>query len=286
MPELPEVETVCRDLSDYLCGLTLDEADIYGKRTIRRSTWTDKDIVHAIQGLQLAKVARYGKFILFYFEDYLTKSNPYLVVHLGMSGRFMYKSAVVSSGIDHSKLYLRFGDRELVLWDPRTFGEVFMEKHLEADGRPSTVSSVLGVDPILYREKVPLALKMAADRSKRPIKSVLLDQRVIAGLGNIYSDEVLFRCGLRPNRSIASLNGTEIEILAEGINEVLTEAIEMRGSSLNDLSYLDLAGLPGTYQRKHLIYGRYGKPCSRCGSIVERVLLSGRYSSYCRDCQR
>ncbi len=286
MPELPEVETVCRDLSERVCGCTLDEVNIFGKRTVRRSNWIARDIIDALQGLLLAKVARYGKFMVFYFEDQLPKPDLYLVVHLGMSGRFVYKKAIVDSGVDHSKLYLRFEDQELVLWDPRTFGEVFLERRLEGDGCPSTLRSVLGVDPILHPERVAFALKAEADRSKRPIKSVLLDQRVLSGLGNIYSDEVLFRCGLSPLRPMLSLGDLEIESLAKNIYEVLSEAISMRGSSLNDMSYLDLAGLPGGYQSKHLIYGRYGKTCSRCGSTVERVLLSGRYSSYCRDCQR
>ena len=286
MPELPEVETIRRDLSQYFSGLVLDEIAVFGKRTLRRSLWTSQEIAEALEGLVLVEVTRYGKFILIGFGSAATNVKHYLVVHLGMSGRFVRKAALLNCENDHTKLRLRFGAQELVFWDPRTFGEVFLEDELDQDGRPGSLSMTLGVDPIFDPKGVSRALFEVTKNSKRPIKSVLLDQGVVAGLGNIYSDEVLFRAHVKPTRRAGSLNTLEIETIVHMIQEVLNEAISMRGSSLNDKSYLDLAGLPGEYQQRVLVYGRHGKACGNCGSTIVRVQLCGRYSSYCQNCQR
>jgi formamidopyrimidine-DNA glycosylase len=286
VPELPEVETIRSDLALRFIGLRLEMLKILGERTIRRNKTNLEEVGPELLGRQLSDAKRYGKYLILELSGSQIGEISYLVVHLGMSGRFVLQLPEMPNGRDHTKMHVRFSEEDLYLWDPRTFGEVFLETGLDDLGRPMTLSKRLGIDPYLYPHNVAGALGEVAVRSSRAIKAVLLDQKVIAGLGNIYSDEVLFRSRVSPSFPVSALDKRGIERVAEAVVEVVNKAVVLRGSSLKDKSYMDLSGRPGSYQSEHLVYGRYSKACMVCGEDIDRVLIAGRYSSFCSICQQ
>jgi formamidopyrimidine-DNA glycosylase len=173
---------------------------------------------------------------------------------------------------------------ELWFVDPRTFGEVVVFDPARAGAVPELAR--LGVDPIAEPFDVA-TLRRALGRSRRALKPHLLDQHVIAGIGNIYGDEILHRARLRPDRPASSLDRHRLAALHGSIVEVLTEAIAAGGSSLRDAQYVDLMGRPGSYQHEHRVYGRGGERCSTCGrGWVRRVVTGGRGTHFCPVCQR
>jgi formamidopyrimidine-DNA glycosylase len=172
---------------------------------------------------------------------------------------------------------------ELRFVDPRTFGEIFVSVPM-ANGRPAELAH-LGIDPITEGISAPqLSKSLATKRTK--IKPLLLDQSFVAGIGNIYADEMLFEARLRYDRAAASLSKAEVRRLHRAMVSILAEAIEHRGSSLVDQQYRDLAGRVGDYQTRHRAYGREGLGCYRCGTHIERVTVGGRSAFFCPGCQR
>jgi len=274
VPELPEVETVRRDLAAELPGSTIVKVDVSGARSVRR--YPDASVFETeLRGRAVGSVGRWGKYLLIELDG----PAGVLVVHLRMSGQLR----LVAPGADlakHSHVRLTLGDgRQLRFVDPRTFGELFVT----SPDLPELAG--LGIDALDPALTVAALSELLASRRAR-LKPVLLDQRILAGIGNIYSDEVLWRARLRWYRPAGDLRPAEMGRLHTAVHEVLTEAIDARGSSLHDGQYVDLSGQPGRFQERHAVYARLGQPCRRCGRAIERTTVAQRSHFWCRGCQR
>jgi len=273
VPELPEVETVRRHLAPVVEGRRLVDVELRHPRTGRRNV-NPNDVGDRLRGRLVERLDRQGKFLLGRLD-----SGMIWVTHLGMSGR-----VVVAKYGDPEALHTHFVARtdagdEVRLVDPRTFGfvAVFTPEELGAQLK-------LGRDALSDLPRSP-QLAAALWGRKAPIKSLLLDQRIIAGLGNIYADEVLHRARVRPTRPGGSLNEAEMAKLRAVIKPVLEAGIAAGGTSLSDLAYLLPDGRAGDYLDRLRVYGREGEPCKRCGSPIERVVVGGRSSFFCPKCQ-
>lgn len=256
-------------------GAVLTEV-ILGRDRMARRNARPSDVVDRLVGRRVGSVGRRGKFIIIDVEGDLT-----WVIHLGMSGRMR----ITDEGSEvekHAHLIVRT-DRgpEVRLIDPRTFGfvAVFTPEEYEADS-----ISGLGADALESLPEPKEFVSLLSGR-KAPVKSLLLDQRIIAGLGNIYADEVLFRAGVRPGRPGGGVTPSEVAALVEAIPTVLADGVAMGGTSLDDLAYLLPDGRAGEYLDRLRVYGRTGEPCQVCGTPVERVVISARSSHFCPSCQ-
>lgn len=276
MPELPEVETVRRSLTPALLGAVLVDVEVRHPRMSRRQP-RPRDLSDRLRGRRVLAVRRRGKFLLTDLEDGLL-----WVTHLGMSGR-MQVAAPGDPEAPHTHVVVRT-DRaaEIRMVDPRTFGFMAVLTPEELAGHPL---GRLGPDAL---EELPTAAELGRSLEGRraPIKALLLDQRLLAGLGNIYADEVLHRAGLRGSRTAGSLQPEEVERLRAAIRPVLNEGVRMGGTSLNDLAYLLPDGRSGDYLPRLRVYGREGLPCRRCGSPIRRTVIRQRSSFWCPQCQR
>lgn len=267
MPELPEVETVRADVARSYVGHRLERIAVTGRRTVRRHR---PELLGALEGRVLSSVGRHGKYLLFVWDD-----GQVMVAHLRMSGQLLaaQPGAPLAS---HTHAVLSFsGAGELRFVDPRTFGELFLSGPAELDH--------LGPDALDV--EVPWLREALAGR-RAPLKSLLVDQRVLAGIGNIYADEICFDAHLRPDRPGGSLKSADLRRLARSTRSVLASAITGRGSSLADEQYRDLYGEAGRYQSEHKVYGRLGQPCFSCGREIERVRFGAKSAYLCRSCQR
>jgi formamidopyrimidine-DNA glycosylase len=267
MPELPEVETVRADVARKYVGRTLERVTVTGRRTVRRHK---PELLGALEGRALSGVARRGKYLLFKWDD-----GQLMVAHLRMSGQLLAAEPGAPLA-PHTHAVLSFkGAGELRFVDPRTFGEFFLASPDELDH--------LGPDAL----DIDVAQLRAAFAGRQArVKSLLVDQSVLAGIGNIYADEICFEARLRPDRPGGSLKGAELKRLAAATRSVLQLAITRRGSSLADQQYRDLYGEGGRYQLEHKVYGRLGKPCVNCGRPIERVHSGAKSAYFCRLCQR
>ncbi|HLT95949.1 MAG TPA: bifunctional DNA-formamidopyrimidine glycosylase/DNA-(apurinic or apyrimidinic site) lyase [Acidimicrobiia bacterium] len=275
MPELPEVETTRRHIAPVLDGRTIVAAELGRDRMARRNA-RPSDIADRLVGRRVESVGRRGKFLVIDLEDDLT-----WVIHLGMSGRLQVTEP--DQPLEpHTHLRVRTDEgREVRMIDPRTFGfvAVFTPEELAAD-------SMTGLGPDALEElPSPAELSARLDRRRAPIKSLLLDQRILAGLGNIYADEVLFRAGVRPTRPGGDVTEAELEAILRAIPEVLAAGIEFGGTSLDDLAYLLPDGRAGEYLARLAVYGRTDEPCRVCGTPIERVVVGQRSSHFCPRCQ-
>ena len=279
MPELPEVETIRRDLEKEVVGKKIKTVDVTGTRTIRRHK-TKKPFVERLTGTKILGVDRKGKYLLLRLD-----SGDVLVVHLGMSGQLVAaKNAKTPPPLKHTHIVLSYSTGgQLRFVDPRTFGEVFVTTPDELEAQVPELAH-LGFDA--YEQVMSWVDFAARLRSKRTkLKTLLMDQKFIAGLGNIYSDEVLFEAGLRGHRPSDSLTAQEVRRLYRAIMDILNEAIKHRGSSLADEQYRDLFGEVGGFQAFHQVYDREGQPCVRCRNIIVRERAAGRSTFYCEHCQ-
>jgi formamidopyrimidine-DNA glycosylase len=280
MPELPEVEVIRRDLLKEVVGRTIDRAEVRdipnSPRVIRRHGGPP-EFAGPLAGMTINRLERRGKYLVFHLDDHLV-----LVVHLGMSGQ------LILSGEDepfarHTHVVLHFaGGGQLRYVDPRTFGEMFVTE--EGDLGEIFELAPLGKDPIAGKLPVEYLSSTFARRKTR-IKPLLMDQTFICGLGNIYSDEVLFLAGVRHDRPASQITDPEVRLLHEAIPLVLNESIESRGSSIADEQYRDLYGAVGGYQNRLRVYGREAEPCVRCGTPIERARWSNRSTFFCPKCQ-
>jgi formamidopyrimidine-DNA glycosylase len=263
MPELPEVETVVRSLA-RLAGRRILSAEFRGARVLRGAD--PERLAASLQGRRIAGVKRYGKFILAPLEG-----GGYLVVHLGMTGRLLLGAAPGKH--THAIFTL---DRGVLLYDDsRQFGCVQFSEDI-----PERVKR-LGPEP-LEVSFADFAASLA--RRKTRVKALLLDQRFLRGLGNIYADEALFRAGIHPLATAARVRGGRARRLYDAIAAVLTEAIAAGGSSISD--YVDALGRGGFFQNSHRVYQRTGAPCVACGTPIRRILVSQRSSHFCPACQK
>lgn len=268
MPELPEVETIKRSLA-FLCGARIRHIDIRREDIVRLKDYELKELY----GKRLEDISRRGKYLILRLE-----AGFNIVLHLGMSGRFfvLEEEILAEEKHIHSIIYLDNGQK-LVYQDPRRFGGIWLARDLD--------------DFFKHMGKEPLQddfnceyLSGVTSKRKIPIKSLLLEQHIIAGIGNIYADEALFRAGIRPDRRACSLMGEEIEALCEAIKEVLLAGIEKRGTTFRD--YRDGYGKSGNFQNFLNVYGREGEECRRCGTGIEREKIGGRSSYFCPNCQK
>lgn len=262
MPELPEVETVVRTLRPRIVGRRILNAEFLQLRVLRGSP---QATAKALTGRRIQAIERHGKFIAIRLD------RGYLVVHLGMTGKLLVNAE--RSKWTHAIFTLDEG--VLHYDDQRQFGRIEYGAEL-----PERVAA-LGPEPL----EVALADFVARLRVRRsPIKAVLLNQAVVRGVGNIYADEALFRAGVHPKRTAASLGKDRVERIYNAMREVLAEAIESRGSSVSN--YVDADGRKGSFQLAHRVYRRTGEPCTKCGTAIKRIVLVQRGTHFCPKCQR
>jgi formamidopyrimidine-DNA glycosylase len=278
--ELPEVEVVRRDLEKDVVGRRMVAVEVRRmkntKRVIRRHS-APKEFRDRLVGHKIIRAERKGKYILLHLDD-----GNVLVVHFGMSGRFLRGTKRVPLD-NHTHAIITFqtgGDLRFV--DPRTFGELFVTA-LDDLGKVKELAH-LAIDPLESMFTWQQFSGALANRATK-LKPLLMDQQFISGLGNIYSDEVLFSAGLRHDRASDELSAQEVRRLYRAIQETVQEAIRFRGTTLGDEAYVDLYGKPGEYQNELKVYGRRGEPCRRCRTPIQVVKYSGRNSYYCPQCQ-
>jgi formamidopyrimidine-DNA glycosylase len=291
VPELPEVETIVRGLARRVVGDTITAVWIGSRPQPLKSP--AMEIAKTLEGKRIVTVHRAGKHIVFDLEQSVPskeqktkgkKAPPkkktassvattaQWVVHLGMTGR-MVVSEPDGEVVKHTHLVATLASgRELRFIDPRMFGKLSVH---------ATAFDPGGVEPLEVSEEQFIALF----RGRRtPIKSALLNQKLVRGVGNIYADESLFRAGIRPRRRASTLTRQQLGKLYESVREVLREAIALGGSSISD--YVDADGEEGFFQLQHRVYGREGEPCLSCGGPIRRIVLVGRSSHYCAKCQK
>ena len=277
MPELPEVETVRRGLDRHLAGRRITAVEVGRERTVRRTS--REALIAGLTDTVVEAADRRGKYLLLPLD-----SGDTLMIHLRMSGQVLLAAGgAARPPHTHVVMYLDDG-HEAWFVDPRTFGEVvvFDPDNVEVE-LPELAR--MGVDPIAEPFD-PTILRAAFGDSKRALKPLLLDQHVVAGIGNIYGDEILHRARLRPDRPASTLDRRRLRVLHASIVDVLTEAIAAGGSTLGDSQYVDLMGEGGSYQDDHRVYGRGGERCSTCGrGWIRRTVTGGRGTHYCPVCQ-
>lgn len=270
MPELAEVETIARQLAQ-LVGRRVGRVRVVGRsdfvRTPRRLGW--------LVGRRLAGVERRGKWLLVTAGDG-QRQPVQLLLHLGMTGRLLVVPASTPLG-PHTHVCIELeGEQELRYADTRRFGALAVQKA----GERLAPLARLGPDALQISVE-EFCLRLSPRRAA--IKALLLDQRVLAGLGNIYADESLWRARLHPACPAARLAPEQLRRLWRAIRGVLAQAIRWRGTSVSD--YVDLSGRPGSFQRHLRVYGRAGRPCPRCRAPIERLRIAGRSSYFCPCCQ-
>ena len=276
MPELPEVETTRRCLEPDLVGATVVAASVRRSRMLRRQP-RPRDFADRLAQRGVLRLDRHGKFLIARMEGDIA-----WITHLGMSGR-VSSSAPGDPEVPHTNVVVRTDrDREFRLVDPRTFGFVAAYTPEEYAASP-----IAALGPDAY-EDLPAsrALRAALDRRTAPIKALLLDQRFLAGLGNIYADEALHRAAIDPLRPGGSLSMDEIKRLRAGIKATLEAGLRHGGTSLDDLAYLLPDGRAGEYVDRLRVYGRDGESCRRCGGLIRRTVIRQRSTHWCPACQK
>jgi formamidopyrimidine-DNA glycosylase len=278
MPELPEVEVVRRDLDREIVGKKIKSVEVDGMRAVRRHH-NRKQFTSRLVDRRIISVGRRGKYILCKLDG-----GDVLVVHLGMSGQLLRAKTSREPLAKHTHVVITFTQGgQLRFVDPRTFGEMFVT---ELDGVEKQVAELahLGIDPLETAMSWEHFGHLVAQRHAK-LKPLLMDQKFIAGIGNLYSDEILWGAGLRWDRASDSLTSEEVRRLYRSMMETLQDAVKYRGSSLADEQYVDLFGQPGEYQHHHNVYAREGMACPRCRHEIVRERFGGRSTFYCSACQ-
>ena len=274
MPELPEVETIVADLRPHLVGCTIVHCELRFPSIVRHPE--PERFIDSITGLRIEGVGRRGKFMLIALGE-----GRLLVVHLGMSGQLRLVDATAEIE-NHTHVILDLDDnRHLRYRDPRRFGRLLLgtEDELLMSGTlpklgPEPIDPTFDADELYKRFR----------KRRAPLKALLLDQAMVAGVGNIYADESLYRARLRPDRAAGSLSRKSVRRLHESLRDSLETAIRNRGSSVD--TYRDAWGEVGNQQESLLVYGRAGQPCFTCGRPLSIVRIAGRSTVFCRRCQR
>jgi len=275
MPELPEVESTRRFLEPNIVGKRIMAAEVRRSRMVRRQP-VEADFVGRIMGRSVRSLTRHGKFMRTNLSG-----DVVWVTHLGMSGRI----SLAKTGepeVAHTNVVVRFrGGLELRFVDPRTFG--FVAAFTPGELADSPLGR-LGPDVL---DDAPDGGEMLAALTGRtaPIKALLLDQRIVAGLGNIYADEALFRGGIDPNRPGGSLDLAECSALSTAMQSTMADGLAWSGTSLDDLAYLLPDGRAGEFAARLAVYGREDEPCQNCGTPIRRTVLRQRSTHWCPSCQ-
>jgi formamidopyrimidine-DNA glycosylase len=278
MPELPEVEVIRRDLEKEVVGKKIKSVEVTGLRSVRRHR-NKKEFIGLLEGRKIVAVQRRGKYLVLRLDD-----PEAVIVHLGMSGQLLRAKSAREKAPKHTHVAITFTQGGLLRFvDPRTFGEMFVTKYDDIEERVDELAH-LGLDPLETALSWELFGRMLAERPTR-LKNLLMDQKFIAGIGNVYSDEILFQAGLKWDRMSDSLSQQEVRRLYRAIVETLQDAVKYRGSSLADEQYVDLFGNPGEYQNYHQVYDREGLACQRCRREIQRARFSNRSTFYCEACQ-
>jgi formamidopyrimidine-DNA glycosylase len=271
MPELPEVETIRRQLAPAVTGRTLTEVEILDAR------WCEPlapaELTDVLEGRRVRALGRRGKYL-----DWDLGDEVHLLMHLRMTGTLLLDPLELPA---HTRVRIALdGEHELAFVDPRRFGTgelVLGEAALEA-----FYAARLGVEPF-DEEFTPALLRGLARGRRAPIKAFLLDQRMVAGVGNIYADEALFRSGVHPSRRAGALRPAQYALLRDAVREVLAAGIDARGASIDDFRHLD--GARGSFQDLFLVHRREGEPCVRCGTTIRKMVVAGRGTYVCVGCQ-
>jgi formamidopyrimidine-DNA glycosylase len=287
VPELPEVETIARGLHQRVAGDTIESVWLGSKPQTMKSP--PAEIAATLEHTRITQIRRMGKHIVFDLErngvarallpgkgrkrPAVLGPRSQWIVNLGMTGR-MVVCEPSADVVKHTHAIVKLASgQELRFVDPRRFGRLSVARQGDFDAG--------GAEPLEVDKEHFFALFRGR---KTPIKSALLNQRLLRGVGNIYADESLFRAGLRPRRRVSSITRARLERLYRAVQEVLKEAIALGGSSISD--YVDADGERGFFQHQHRVYGRAGEPCLVCKTPIERVVIVGRSSHYCPHCQR
>lgn len=272
MPELPEVETTVRGLQAALVGRTIVDVRILWARSILAPA---PDVfAQRLRGQTVNDVGRRGKWVVITLVG-----GDTLLVHLRMSGRLVVESGACLDNRHLRALFLIDDGRRLSFVDPRKFGRLWLGSD------PAEILGRLGPEPLADGFTTARFKAMLAGQRRR-IKPLLLDQRFLAGLGNIYSDEALWRAHIHPLRPANTLTSIEARRLHRAIQTVLRAAIAGGGTTLADEAYQRTDGQPGRFTEQLAIYGRAGEPCPRCGATIERITLGRRGTHFCPHCQR
>ncbi|MCM3122682.1 MULTISPECIES: DNA-formamidopyrimidine glycosylase [unclassified Mesobacillus] len=274
MPELPEVETVRGTLEVLAVGKKISQVSVFWPTMIKKPSEVEQ-FNDALRGQTISEIGRRGKFLIFYTDDYA------LVSHLRMEGKYGLFSA--DEPVEkHTHVIFHFTDgKELRYKDVRKFGTMHLyAKGTEFDSQPL---ADLGPEPFSGDFSVEW-LSEKLKRTNRKIKSALLDQKILVGLGNIYVDEALFRAKIHPERIANSLSREEEAVLYREIVSTLSEAVEKGGSTIR--SYVNSQGQIGMFQLQLLVYGRKNEPCKVCGTPLEKTVVGGRGTHFCPTCQK
>lgn len=293
MPELPEVETIRIDLEKFLPAKKIISLEILSPKTVKNSAaFFKKKLI----GHKFVKISRRGKLLFFQIDN----SNDFLLIHLKMTGQLIYvsKKNLISGGHSlnedsfessvggplpnkYTRVYFIFQDGEKLFFnDLRKFGylKIVDKKELE-----KIINENYGPEPLDLSLNTEYLVKSFSNR-KRPIKNLLLDQKLIAGLGNIYVDESLFLAGIKPDRLGEKVNRKEIDKLVLSIKKIINLALKNRGTTFNN--YLDSQGKRGNFSNLLNVYGRQGQQCHQCKQKIEKMKLAGRGTHYCSFCQK
>jgi formamidopyrimidine-DNA glycosylase len=271
VPELPEVETIRRQLAPQLEGRTIESAEILDWRWTR--PMPPELVQAALTGARVERLGRAGKYLIWELAE-----DHHLLMHLRMTGSLLFDAELEPV---HTRVRLELdGGHRLIYVDPRRFGTGHLVD--SAGERDAYLAERLGVEPFSPEFTAQHLRRLARGRIA-PVKAFLLDQRRIAGVGNIYADEALFRAGIHPLRPVGRLTGPQWERLRDAIEDALSEGIDAKGASIDDFRHVD--GARGSFQDRFLIHLRAGEPCVTCGRTVRKIVVGGRGTYVCERCQ-
>jgi formamidopyrimidine-DNA glycosylase len=270
MPELPEIETIRRHLAQHVEGLELRSLEVLDERWCR--PLAPVELAAAVDGRRVERLSRRGKYLVWELED-----DVFLLMHLRMTGTLLLDPP---GAPPYVRVWLRVGEHVLAFSDPRRFGTG--ELALGGDARDAFFAERLGVEPL--GDAFTTAHLHAMTRiSRAPIKAFLLDQKRIAGVGNIYADEALFRARIHPLRPARRLTRGQVDALREAVVESLNAGIAAKGATIDD--FRDPYGVSGAFQDQFLVHTREGEPCPRCGRPIRKLRAAGRGTYVCERCQ-
>jgi formamidopyrimidine-DNA glycosylase len=271
VPELPEVETIRRQLAPHLEGRALTRVEVLDPRWC--APRPREEVEAALAGHTVTALARAGKYLIWELSG-----DRHLLMHLRMTGTLLYDPPGQPA---HTRVRIELSDGHRLLYlDPRRFGTGHLLEG--APARAVYLASRLGPEP-LTPQFTTAYLRAAARGRIAPVKAFLLDQRRIAGVGNIYADEALFRARIHPLRAVGSLRPVQLAALRAGVEDALAAGIEAKGATIDDFRHLD--GAHGSFQDQFLVHLRAGRPCVRCGTTVRKLVVAGRGTHVCERCQ-
>jgi formamidopyrimidine-DNA glycosylase len=271
VPELPEVETIRRQLAPHLEGRAIAAAQILDPRWTRPEP--PERVAEALRGARVDRIERTGKYLI-----WVLSGDRHLLMHLRMTGTLLFEPPAEPL---HTRVRFELEGRDRLIYvDPRRFGT----GHLlhGATARDAYLAERLGVEPFTPAFTAAYLRREARGRTA-PAKAFVLDQRRIAGVGNIYADEALFRAGIHPLRPAGRLTGGQLERLRDAIEDALAAGIDAKGASIDDFRHLD--GARGSFQDRFMVHRRAGEPCPGCGATIKKIVVGGRGTYVCERCQ-